>query len=166
MVTKQFSLCILRGFRWRQQHSSDVPNHRWPASAQQRHTGFLSPSPSEVSSFSPQKYNTCNCFPRGSWLIWSRIFFNVGYIISHTANRYTAIKCFRVAGSLDTKMDVSNLARVFGPTIVGHSVLNPDPMTILQDTKRQPKVDLNFFLMSYCITATPVAVIKPFRMFG
>uniref|UniRef100_A0A4W6FGR4 Rac GTPase-activating protein 1 n=1 Tax=Lates calcarifer TaxID=8187 RepID=A0A4W6FGR4_LATCA len=46
----------------------------------------------------------------------------------------------RVAMSLDTKMDISNLARVFGPTIVGHAVPNPDPMTILQDTKRQPKV--------------------------
>lgn len=39
-------------------------------------------------------------------------------------------------------MDISNLARVFGPTIVGHAVPNPDPMTILQDTKRQPKVGL------------------------
>lgn len=46
----------------------------------------------------------------------------------------------RVAESLDTKMDVSNLARVFGPTLVGHAIPNPDPMTILQDTKRQPKV--------------------------
>ncbi|XP_045912494.1 rac GTPase-activating protein 1 isoform X1 [Micropterus dolomieu] len=46
----------------------------------------------------------------------------------------------RVANSLDTRMDISNLARVFGPTIVGHAVPNPDPMTILQDTKRQPKV--------------------------
>ncbi|XP_061541638.1 rac GTPase-activating protein 1 [Phycodurus eques] len=46
----------------------------------------------------------------------------------------------RVAESFDTKMDISNLARVFGPTIVGHAVPNPDPMTILQDTKRQPKV--------------------------
>ncbi|CAJ1084574.1 rac GTPase-activating protein 1 [Xyrichtys novacula] len=46
----------------------------------------------------------------------------------------------RVAESLDTKMNVGNLARVFGPTIVGHAVPNPDPMTILQDTKRQPKV--------------------------
>ncbi|XP_059190176.1 rac GTPase-activating protein 1 [Centropristis striata] len=46
----------------------------------------------------------------------------------------------RVADSLDTKMNISNLARVFGPTIVGHAVPNPDPMTILQDTKRQPKV--------------------------
>uniref|UniRef100_A0A671VDT9 Rac GTPase-activating protein 1 n=1 Tax=Sparus aurata TaxID=8175 RepID=A0A671VDT9_SPAAU len=46
----------------------------------------------------------------------------------------------RVAQSLDTRMDVSNLARVFGPTIVGHAVPDPDPMTILQDTKRQAKV--------------------------
>ncbi|XP_077471672.1 rac GTPase-activating protein 1 [Stigmatopora argus] len=46
----------------------------------------------------------------------------------------------RVAESLDTKMDAGNLARIFGPTIVGHAVPNPDPMTILQDTKRQPKV--------------------------
>ncbi|XP_005749082.1 rac GTPase-activating protein 1, partial [Pundamilia nyererei] len=46
----------------------------------------------------------------------------------------------RVADSLDTKMDIRNLSRVFGPTIVGHAVPNPDPMTILQDTKRQPKV--------------------------
>lgn len=46
----------------------------------------------------------------------------------------------RVADSEVTKMDISNLARVFGPTIVGHAVPNPEPMTILQDTKRQPKV--------------------------
>ncbi|XP_018616064.1 rac GTPase-activating protein 1 isoform X1 [Scleropages formosus] len=46
----------------------------------------------------------------------------------------------RVAQSPDTKMDISNLARVFGPTIVGHAVPEPESMTILQDTKRQPKV--------------------------
>ncbi|XP_051961938.1 rac GTPase-activating protein 1-like [Xyrauchen texanus] len=46
----------------------------------------------------------------------------------------------RVAQSTDTKMDIYNLARVFGPTIVGHAVPDPDPMTILHDTKRQPKV--------------------------
>ncbi|NXO71769.1 RGAP1 protein, partial [Phainopepla nitens] len=46
----------------------------------------------------------------------------------------------RVAQSPDTKMDVSNLAKVFGPTIVAHAVPDPDPMTLLQDTKRQPKV--------------------------
>ncbi|XP_056130825.1 rac GTPase-activating protein 1 [Lampris incognitus] len=60
------------------------------------------------------------------------------------ANRDTlaflAIHLQRVAQSEDTKMDIGNLARVFGPTIVGHAVSNPEPMTILQDTKRQPKV--------------------------
>ncbi|KAL2293788.1 hypothetical protein Nmel_018852 [Mimus melanotis] len=45
-----------------------------------------------------------------------------------------------VAQSPDTKMDISNLAKVFGPTIVAHAVPDPDPMTLLQDTKRQPKV--------------------------
>ncbi|NWI11044.1 RGAP1 protein, partial [Crypturellus soui] len=46
----------------------------------------------------------------------------------------------RVAQSPETKMDVANLAKVFGPTIVAHAVPDPDPLTILQDTKRQPKV--------------------------
>uniref|UniRef100_H0WQD9 Rac GTPase-activating protein 1 n=1 Tax=Otolemur garnettii TaxID=30611 RepID=H0WQD9_OTOGA len=46
----------------------------------------------------------------------------------------------RVALSPHTKMDVANLAKVFGPTIVAHAVPNPDPVTMLQDTKRQPKV--------------------------
>ncbi|NWI95590.1 RGAP1 protein, partial [Pitta sordida] len=46
----------------------------------------------------------------------------------------------RVAQSPDTKMSISNLAKVFGPTIVAHAVPDPDPMTLLQDTKRQPKV--------------------------
>uniref|UniRef100_A0A6G1RUH5 Rac GTPase-activating protein 1 n=1 Tax=Hypotaenidia okinawae TaxID=2861861 RepID=A0A6G1RUH5_9GRUI len=46
----------------------------------------------------------------------------------------------RVAQSPDTKMDITNLAKVFGPTIVAHAVPDPDPMMLLQDTKRQPKV--------------------------
>uniref|UniRef100_A0A8C7AES1 Rac GTPase activating protein 1 n=1 Tax=Neovison vison TaxID=452646 RepID=A0A8C7AES1_NEOVI len=37
-------------------------------------------------------------------------------------------------------MDVANLAKVFGPTIVAHAVPNPDPVVMLQDIKRQPKV--------------------------
>lgn len=47
---------------------------------------------------------------------------------------------YRVAQSPDTKMDVTNLAKIFGPTIVAHAVPDPDAMTLLQDTKRQPKV--------------------------
>ncbi|XP_041748009.1 rac GTPase-activating protein 1 isoform X1 [Coregonus clupeaformis] len=54
---------------------------------------------------------------------------------------YLAIHLQRVAQCvLDTKMDITNLARVFGPTLVGHAVPDPDPMTILHDTNRQPRV--------------------------
>ena len=77
------------------------------------------------------------------------------------------MKSFRVADSLDTKMDISNLARVFGPTIVGHALSNPDPMTILQDTKRQPKVGPNdlvwlFYIMFlwFLVTKFPLCT-KP-----
>uniref|UniRef100_A0A8C2TNL4 Rho-GAP domain-containing protein n=1 Tax=Coturnix japonica TaxID=93934 RepID=A0A8C2TNL4_COTJA len=37
-------------------------------------------------------------------------------------------------------MDVLNLSRVFGPTLVGHSSANPAPLTILEDAPRQCKV--------------------------
>ncbi|XP_036958378.1 rac GTPase-activating protein 1-like [Acanthopagrus latus] len=46
----------------------------------------------------------------------------------------------KVSQSVETKMDVNNLARVFGPTLVGHAVPDPDPMTILHDTNRQPRI--------------------------
>lgn len=45
-----------------------------------------------------------------------------------------------MADSPDTRMDITNLTKVFGPTLVGHAVPDPEAMTILQDTKRQPKV--------------------------
>nr|XP_014343778.1 PREDICTED: rac GTPase-activating protein 1-like [Latimeria chalumnae] len=46
----------------------------------------------------------------------------------------------RVMKSPDCKMNIINLARVFGPTLVGHAISDPTPMTIMQDTSRQPKV--------------------------
>ncbi|XP_021073009.1 rac GTPase-activating protein 1 isoform X1 [Mus pahari] len=46
----------------------------------------------------------------------------------------------RVSQSPDTKMDIANLAKIFGPTIVAHTVPNPDPVTMFQDIKRQLKV--------------------------
>ncbi|CAL8337826.1 unnamed protein product [Lota lota] len=46
----------------------------------------------------------------------------------------------KVSQCPEAKMDVNNLARVFGPTLVGHALADPDPMTILQDTSRQPRV--------------------------
>uniref|UniRef100_A0A3Q4AP95 Rac GTPase-activating protein 1 n=1 Tax=Mola mola TaxID=94237 RepID=A0A3Q4AP95_MOLML len=53
---------------------------------------------------------------------------------------YLMIHLQKVSQCVDTKMDVNNLARVFGPTLVGHAVPDPDPMTILNDTNRQPRV--------------------------
>uniref|UniRef100_A0A8C5FCV7 Rac GTPase-activating protein 1-like n=1 Tax=Gadus morhua TaxID=8049 RepID=A0A8C5FCV7_GADMO len=46
----------------------------------------------------------------------------------------------KVSQCPENKMDVNNLSRVFGPTLVGHALAEPDPMTILQDTSRQPRV--------------------------
>uniref|UniRef100_A0A673WP90 Rac GTPase activating protein 1 n=1 Tax=Salmo trutta TaxID=8032 RepID=A0A673WP90_SALTR len=54
-------------------------------------------------------------------------------------------------------MDITNLARVFGPTIVGHAVPGPEPMTIIQDTKRQPKV-------IECLLGLPVEYWSQFMM--
>lgn len=38
------------------------------------------------------------------------------------------------------QMDKNNLSRVFGPTIVGHGMAEPSPMTIMRDTNIQPMV--------------------------
>ncbi|XP_062434884.1 rac GTPase-activating protein 1-like [Rhea pennata] len=46
----------------------------------------------------------------------------------------------RVSRSPDCRMDVPNLSRVFGPTLVGHGSANPTPLAIIEDTPRQCKV--------------------------
>ncbi|NXY14676.1 RGAP1 protein, partial [Atrichornis clamosus] len=60
------------------------------------------------------------------------------------ANRDTLaflmLHLLRVSRSPDCKMDVLNLSRVFGPTLVGHSSANPTPLAIMEDTPRQCKV--------------------------
>ncbi|XP_056389953.1 rac GTPase-activating protein 1-like isoform X2 [Hyla sarda] len=60
------------------------------------------------------------------------------------ANRDTLafliLHLYRVMRSPDCQMDKINLSRVFGPTIVGHSVPDPSPLVIMQDTPRQAKV--------------------------
>ncbi|NWR26686.1 RGAP1 protein, partial [Tachuris rubrigastra] len=60
------------------------------------------------------------------------------------ANRDTLaflmLHLLKVSCSPDCKMDVLNLSRVFGPTLVGHSSANPTPLTIMEDTPRQCKV--------------------------
>lgn len=41
----------------------------------------------------------------------------------------------RVAESVDTKMPINNLARVFGPTIVGVPMSDSEPANIAVDTR-------------------------------
>ena len=47
------------------------------------------------------------------------------------------------------KMNVVNLARVFGPTLVGHSCSDPEPLQMLNDTKLQPAVRINWFIILF-----------------
>ena len=47
---------------------------------------------------------------------------------------------FRVSHCTECKMSASNLAKVFGPTIVQNSSSNLEPMQMLQEAKWQPKV--------------------------
>ncbi|KAM6259391.1 rac GTPase-activating protein 1-like [Spheniscus humboldti] len=60
------------------------------------------------------------------------------------ANRDTLaflmLHLLRVSRSPHCKMDVLNLSRVFGPTLVGHGSANPTPLAIMEDTPRQCKV--------------------------
>ncbi|XP_071978457.1 rac GTPase-activating protein 1-like [Engystomops pustulosus] len=60
------------------------------------------------------------------------------------ANRDTLafliLHLYRVMRSPECQMDKTNLSRVFGPTVVGHSVPDPSPLVIMQDTPRQAKV--------------------------
>ncbi|XP_022086734.1 rac GTPase-activating protein 1-like isoform X2 [Acanthaster planci] len=53
---------------------------------------------------------------------------------------YIILHLQRVAESPACKMGVVNLSRVFGPTIVGHAVPDPEPLQMLNDTKQQPAV--------------------------
>ncbi|XP_062862294.1 rac GTPase-activating protein 1 [Trichomycterus rosablanca] len=51
----------------------------------------------------------------------------------------------RVTQSPKCQMNENNLARIFGPTIVGHGMAEPCPLTIMKDTNTQPKVMLRLF---------------------
>uniref|UniRef100_UPI00358EA352 rac GTPase-activating protein 1-like n=1 Tax=Myxine glutinosa TaxID=7769 RepID=UPI00358EA352 len=46
----------------------------------------------------------------------------------------------KVAASEVCQMGVSNLARVFGPTLMGHATADPNQNTVLHDARRQPIV--------------------------
>jgi len=53
---------------------------------------------------------------------------------------YYLLFLFRVSHCIECKMSASNLAKVFGPTIVQNSSSNLEPMQMLQEAKWQPKV--------------------------
>ncbi|KAM8806949.1 rac GTPase-activating protein 1 [Eudromia elegans] len=60
------------------------------------------------------------------------------------ANRDTLaflmLHLLRVSRSPHCRMDVLNLSRVFGPTLVGHGCADPTPLAIMEDTPRQCQV--------------------------
>lgn len=69
---------------------------------------------------------------------------------------------------IDCKMPASNLAKVFGPTIVGYSSPDPEPMTMLTETKKQAAVS-NCYTLLYTeyflrCRVTPVICVHPSDM--
>ena len=55
---------------------------------------------------------------------------------------------FRVAHCTECRMSSGNLAKVFGPTLVGNSSTDIEPMQMLQEAKWQPKVMWEFFSLA------------------
>lgn len=75
-------------------------------------------------------------------LLWNRGFGQLGYglLISPFLSR--------VAHCTECRMSSSNLAKVFGPTIVGNSSTDIEPMQMLQEAKWQPKVMWEFLSLA------------------
>lgn len=46
----------------------------------------------------------------------------------------------RVSERIETRMTIDNLAKVFGPTMVGYSVTTPQPMQMIAETRPQQDV--------------------------
>lgn len=53
---------------------------------------------------------------------------------------YLMVHLQKVSQSKECKMPVSNIAKVFAPTLVGYSSPNPEPVQMLSEAKLQPKV--------------------------
>ncbi|XP_048245116.1 rac GTPase-activating protein 1-like isoform X2 [Haliotis rufescens] len=68
------------------------------------------------------------------------------------ANRDTlAFLCLhlqKIAECPECKMPISNLAKVFGPTLVGYSTPEPEPMQMINETRRQNMVMENLLELS------------------
>ncbi|KAL4222076.1 Rac GTPase-activating protein 1 [Mactra antiquata] len=67
------------------------------------------------------------------------------------ANRDTIafimLHLLRVSQTPECKMPANNLSRVFGPTLVGHSCPEPEPMKLISETKFQAMVMDSLFLI-------------------
>lgn len=50
------------------------------------------------------------------------------------------MNCCRVAESKVCQMPISNLAKVFGPTVVGYSCEDPNPSNLINETRQQVQV--------------------------
>ena len=61
---------------------------------------------------------------------------------------------FRVAHCTECRMSSSNLAKMFGPTIVGNSATEIEPMQMLQEAKWQPKVTWEFLSLAFVAVAS------------
>ena len=51
-----------------------------------------------------------------------------------------SVLIFSVSESPKTLMNVSNLSKVFGPTLVGYSKADPEPMQMMKETNCGQKV--------------------------
>lgn len=97
---------------------------------------FVTSQSGNTASLGPSNYAGCILVTKAGGLDWR------WWCLCFACNdRYVSpVSCPRVSQCVENKMDKHNLARVFGPTLVGHAVPDPDPMTILNDTNRQPRV--------------------------
>ena len=49
---------------------------------------------------------------------------------------------FRLADIPDCKMPLTNIAKVFGPTIIGYSSIDAEPMQMINETRKQSMVNV------------------------
>ena len=46
-------------------------------------------------------------------------------------------------------MPLESLAKIFGPTLVGHASAKPDPSVQWKDAEKQPKVCIYMYMFTY-----------------
>ena len=70
----------------------------------------------------------------------------------------------RVSESLDCKMNISNLSRIFGPSLVGNSTPNLPPAEIINEVKIQQQIVENLLRLPHMFYMKFLEVTEP-RMF-